>query len=274
MREKLQINTSLVREVLLRFIHDEVTRTGLTKGIVGLSGGIDSSLIAYLAAEALGPASVLGVRMPYRRSSQESLDHAQLVTDALGIQQETVDITPMVDPLIERFPEMDQVRSGNIMSRQRMIILYDQSAAFGGLVIGTSNKTEALLGYSTLFGDSAAAMQPIADLYKMQVRQLAREMGVPPEIINKPPSADLWPGQTDEDEIGFSYDNADQLLFAIIDLRYSPEEAVKMGFPQAFVERVLTLVRRSHYKRRMPIIAKLSNRSIGHDFLYLRDWGT
>jgi NAD+ synthase len=154
-----------------------------------------------------------------------------------------------------------------------MIVLYDQSAAFGGLVVGGGNKTEMLLGYSTLYGDSAAAMHPLGDLYKAQVRQLARELGVPEVIIEKAPTADLWPDQTDEDELGFTYESVDRLLFLIIDRRYTLEEAVEAGFEPEFVEQVSRLVRNSHYKRVPPLVAKLSTRSIGHDFLYLRDWG-
>jgi NAD+ synthase len=270
----LQINTDLARCILSAFIRDEVTRVGFSRAVVGLSGGVDSSLVAYLTAEALGADNVLGLRMPYRSSSQESLDHAQMVIDALGVQHDTVDITPMVDPLFERFPNVDTMRRGNVMARQRMIVLYDQSAAFGGLVVGTSNKTESLLGYSTLFGDSAAALHPLGDLYKNQVRQLARAVGVPEAIVDKSPSADLWPGQTDEGELGYSYDSADQLLYLLVDRRYTLEEAVEAGFERAFVERVWRTVRQSHYKRRPPIVAKISQRTIGHDFLYMRDWGT
>jgi NAD+ synthase len=270
----LEINTGLVRLLLTRFIHDEVTRTGLSRAVIGLSGGIDSSLSAYLAAEALGPGNVLGIRMPYKTSSQDSLDHAEMVVEALGIQQETVDITPMVTPLFERFPDITPLRAGNVMARQRMVIVFDRSAAFCGLVVGTSNKTESLLGYTTLFGDNAAAIQPIGDLYKRQVRQLARSMGVPEAIVAKPPSADLWPGQTDEGELGYTYDEVDQLLYLMVDRRYTSEEAIEAGFPREFVEKVWLTVKKMHYKRHMPVIAKLSQRTIGYDFLYVRDWGT
>jgi NAD+ synthase len=270
----LAINTGLARLLLTRFIHDEVTRTGLTRAVIGLSGGIDSSLSAYLAAEALGPDNVLGVRMPYKTSSADSLEHAGMVIEALGIRHETVDITPMVTPLFERYPDMGPLRAGNAMARQRMIIVYDHSASFGGLVVGTSNKTESLLGYTTLFGDNAAAIQPIGDLYKNQVRQLARAMGVPEVIVSKPPSADLWPGQTDEGELGYSYDEVDQLLYLLVDRRYTPQEVVQAGFPREFVEKVWSTVKRTHFKRHTPVIAKLSQRTIGYDFLYIRDWGT
>ena len=242
--------------------------------MLGLSGGVDSSLVAYLAAAALGPENVLAVRMPYQTSAQSSLDDAQRVIDALGIRHETVEITPMVEPLFEASPGIDATRKGNIMARQRMIVLFDRSMAERALVVGTSNKTEWLLGYTTLYGDSAAAIQPIGDLYKYQVRQLARALGVPQQIIDKAPSADLWPGQTDEGELGFTYDQADQVLYLLIDRHYRVGEVVERGFPRALVERVWRTVKGTQYKRELPVVAKLSRRSIGHDFLYLRDWGT
>jgi NAD+ synthase len=240
--------------------------------VVGLSGGIDSALSTYLSAEALGADNVLAVRMPYRTSSESSLLDADKVIEILGLPSLTISITEMSDPLINTFPDMSNIRRGNIMARLRMTILYDQSAAWGGLVMGTSNKTEFLLGYSTIYGDSGVALQPIADLYKYQVRQLARAVGVPQSIIDKAPSADLWEGQTDEGELGFTYDDVDQVLYLLVDERYTVEETIEEGFERAFVEHVWRRVKANHYKRTMPNIAKLSKRSIGHDFLYLRDW--
>lgn len=274
MQIDLSINTDLARTILTGFIHSEITRSGFEKALVGLSGGIDSALSCYLAAEALGPRNVLAVRMPYRTSSQESLEHAQIVIDALGVQELTIPITEMVEPLINSFPEMSPVRKGNIMARQRMIILYDQSEAFRGLVIGTGNKTEILLGYTTLFGDSACALNPNGDLYKTQVRQLSRALGIPDVIVEKAPTADLWLGQTDEGELGFTYADVDRLLYLLVDQRYSPEDCVAAGFAENFVKKVVERVRRNHFKRVLPPIAKLSNRTVGYDFLYLRDWGT
>ncbi len=270
---RLRINTALARMILVRFLHDAITKVGFQRAVIGLSGGIDSALVAYLTAEAIGAENVLALRMPYKTSSAASLEDAQKVIEALGLRSDTVDITPMVDPLLARFPDMSALRRGNVMARMRMVVLYDQSAAFGGLVIGTSNKTESLLGYSTIYGDNAAAVQPIMDLYKAQVRQLSAEMGVPRSILEKPPSADLWEGQTDEDELGFTYDMADQVLYLLVDERYTVEEAVAEGFERAFVAQLWRQVRRNHYKRTMPNVAKLGRRSIGHDFLYLRDWG-
>ena len=270
----LSINTDLARKILSGFIRSEITRAGFSKAVIGLSGGIDSALSCALAAEALGPENVLAVRMPYKTSSPESLEHAQMVIEQFKVQSETIEITGMVDALITRDPEMSNMRKGNIMARARMIILYDQSEAFRGLVVGTGNKTELLLGYSTLWGDSASALNPIGDLYKAQVRQLSRAMGVPAAIVDKAPSADLWAGQTDENELGFTYDEVDKLLYLLVDQRYSPEECVEAGFDKAFVEKVVTRIRRNQFKRMLPPIAKISNRTVGYDFLYLRDWGT
>jgi len=274
MTDPLNINTDLARRLLVGFLQEEITRVGITRAVIGLSGGIDSALSCFLAAEALGPKNVLAVRMPYRTSAPESLADAQKVIDQLGVQHLTVDITEMAEPLLQRFPEMSNVRRGNIMARTRMIVLYDQSSAFGGLVVGTSNKTEIMLGYSTLFGDSACALNPLGDLYKTQIRQLSRAMGVPASILDKAPSADLWPGQTDENEMGLTYEGVDRLLYLLVDQRYKPEECIEAGFEAGFVNMVVERIRRNHFKRIMPPIAKVSRRTVGYDFLYLRDWGT
>jgi len=214
------------------------------------------------------------VRRPYKTTSPDSLEHAQELIDQLGVPSETIDITAMVDPLIELDPDMSKTRKGNIMARQRMIVLYDRSEDFKGLVIGTNNKAEILLGYTTLFGDSASAINPLGDLYKTQLRQLSRALNIPAAIVDKPPSADLWVGQTDEGELGFTYEEADKLLYLLVDQRYSPQEAIQAGFDERFVKLVVERVRRNQFKRMQPPIAKLSNRTIGYDFLYLRDWGT
>ncbi len=270
---KLEINTELARHLLVSFIRDEITKAGFGRAVLGLSGGVDSALAVTLAAEALGPQNVLALRLPYRNSSPESLTHAQLLLDQLGVATETVDITPMVDPLIEQSPDIDDLRKGNIMARARMIVWYDRSAAWQGLVVGTSNKTELLLGYGTLYGDMASAINPLGDLYKTQVWQLAQAVGVPEEIVRKAPSADLWAGQTDEGEMGLKYAEVDQLLYLLVDERYTPEEAIEAGFDEAYVRRVWRMVANSQFKRRLPIIAKTSQRTVGIDFLYPRDWG-
>lgn len=274
MNVDLTINTDVAHQILTNFIKSEVRRVGFTRAIINLSGGLDSALSCALAAESLGGENVLALRLPYRTSSPDSLEHAQLVADKFKVQCETIDITGMVDPLIERDPEISKTRKGNIMARQRMIILYDRSEVFKALPIGTSNKTEMLLGYTTMWGDMASALNPLGDLYKTQVRQLARSVGIPHEVIEKPPSADLWMGQTDEGELGFTYEQVDKLLFLLVDQRYSAQECVEEGFDQNFVNAVTARVRRNQFKRMMPPVAKLSNRTIGYDFLYLRDWGT
>ena len=274
MKIDLTINPETARSILTRFIHCEITRSGFKRAVIGLSGGVDSALACYLAAEALGPKNVLALRLPYRTSSKDSLVHAQLVIDSLGVESLTFPITNIVDAHVDLVPDSNQVRRGNVMARIRMIMLYDQSEAFNGLVIGTGNKTEILLGYSTLYGDSACALNPIGDLYKTQVRQLAQAMGIPSQIIDKPPSADLWQDQTDEDELGFTYAEVDKLLYLLVDEHFRPEECVSHGFEEQFVRTIVDRIRRYHYKRVMPPVAKLSNRTVGYDFLYPRDWGT
>ena len=274
MKMDLTINTDLTRKILTGFLKSEITRVGFTHAVVGLSGGIDSALSCALAAEALGPENVLAIRMPYASSSPDSLEDAQKTAHGLGVRMDTIEITPMVDPLIQREPQMSKQRRGNLMARARMIVLYDQSEAFKGLVVGTSNKTEILLGYTTLWGDMASALNPIGDLYKTQLRQLACSLNIPKSVIDKPPSADLWVGQTDETDLGFTYEEVDKLLYLLVDQRYDLEDCIEAGFNKSFVETVIGRIRRSQFKRMMPLVAKLSTRTVGYDFLYLRDWGT
>jgi NAD+ synthase len=274
MENNLSIDPELVRKILKEFIRTEISRVGYSRAVINLSGGIDSAVSFLLAAEALGPQNVLAIRLPYRTSSKDSLEHAQMLIDQTGCPSITISITEMTDPLIALDPEMSAIRKGNIMARARMIVAYDQSEAFKGLVVGTGNKTEILLGYTTLYGDSACAINPIGDLYKTQVRQLARALGVPDAIITKPPSADLWADQTDEGELGFTYEEVDKLLFLLVDQRYRPEECVSAGFSEKFVRQVHERIRKNQFKRVLPPIAKLSSRTVGYDFLYLRDWGT
>ena len=274
MKLELAINTDLARTILTGFIRSEVQRVGFERVVIGLSGGIDSALVCVLAAEALGADNVFALRLPYQSSSPDSLEHAQLIIDQFKVRSETLDITPMVDPYFAHEGGISRERKGNIMARARMIVLYDYSYAHKSLVIGTSNKTEILLGYTTLWGDMASAINPIGDLYKTQVFQLSRALNIPEVIINKPPSADLWIGQTDEGELGFTYSEVDKLLLLLVDGRYRPEECVTAGFDEKFVQTVVTRIRRNQFKRMMPLIAKLSNRTVGYDFLYLRDWGT
>lgn len=270
---QLEIDPELVSRILEQFIREEITKVGFRRAVVGVSGGLDSATTLALCARALGPENVLALRMPYRTSNPANMEDALAVIEMFGVHHETVDITPMVEPLFEITPDMDHVRRGNVMARQRMIVLYDRSAAFRGLVVGTGNKTELLLGYTTLYGDSACAINPLGDLYKRQVRQLAAYLGIPERIITKPPSADLWVGQTDEGELGFTYDEADQILYLLYDARWTVEEVVALGFPEQLVRGIVERVRRNQYKRMPPVIAKLSLRTVGIDFRYPRDWG-
>ncbi|MEE9507816.1 MAG: NAD+ synthase [Anaerolineales bacterium] len=267
----LEINTNRTKEILVNFLRNEFQRTGFSHAVVGVSGGVDSSVVCLLASQALGPDNVLAVRMPYKTSSPESLKHSQLIIELSGVKSLTVPITEMVDALVEKFPDADQIRKGNVMARARMIVLYDQSAAFDGLVVGTGNKTEILLGYTTLYGDAACALNPVGDLYKTQIRQLAADIGVPEDIISKPPSADLWIGQTDEDELGFTYADVDRLLVRLVDGRCSIEECVEAGFERGFVMKVIDQIKKSQFKRGLPPIAKLTDRTEGYDFLFLSD---
>lgn len=264
----------LVERVLRLFIANEVKRVGLERVVVGLSGGIDSSVSAALAAGALGATKVLGVMMPYKTSSAGSLEDATEVADFLGIETLTVEVTRQIDAYFEAFPEASQLRRGNKMARERMSILYDLSAERSALVLGTSNKTELLLGYGTLHGDMASAINPLGDLYKTQVWGLGEALGLPDTVIHKPPTADLWEGQTDEQELGFGYAEVDALLYQLIDQRCARAELVGMNFAEDFIDRVLSMVQNSQFKRRLPVIAKVSERTIDSDFRYSRDWGS
>jgi NAD+ synthase len=278
---ELAIDTSVARRVIAEFIRGQLRQAGFERAVVGLSGGIDSGLVAYLVAEAIGPERLLCVMMPYRTSSPASRADAEVVVTRLGCSGEVVDISPMVDGYfgVEGGPvgaagpeglEASPLRRGNFAARTRMSVLYDRSVTWGGLVVGTGNKTETLIGYTTIFGDAASAFNPIGDLYKSQVRQLAVAVGVPATIVRKAPSADLWPGQTDEEEGGFSYPVLDRLLFWRIDKRRSIEEMAALGFEREIVERVDRMIAASEFKRQVPPIAKLGPRTSGIDYLYPR----
>ncbi len=271
-KPSLEIDVHQVRRTLIDFLRTEITRAGFQRGVLGLSGGLDSSLACFLAAEALGPQNVLAIRMPFRTSSPESLEHAALVIEQTGVQSATVPITPVADPFLASIPEDQPVRRGNVLARLRMIVLYDRSAEFKGLVIGTGNKTEIYLGYTTLFGDSACALNPIGDLYKTQVRQLARAIGVPEVILAKPPSADLWPGQTDEGELGFTYARVDQLLTLLVDGGFTPDTCVEAGFDRAFIQAVVDRMQRNEFKRLPAPIGRLTPQTTHGDTSTRRAW--
>ena len=272
--DALSIDRELVRGILVGFVRNEVLKAGFSRVVVGLSGGVDSALSAAIACQALGPENVLPILMPYRTSSAASEADARAVCERLRMEPAVVDISPQVDAYFERFPDADRGRRGNKMARERMTILYDMSWAHRALVIGTSNKTELLLGYGTLFGDMASAINPLGDLYKTQVFALAGIMDLPAQVLSKAPSADLWEGQSDEQELGFGYDRVDALLYHMVDERRTTAELRALGFDDGFIDDVSRRVRGSQYKRRPPLIAKLSARTIDREFRYPRDWGT
>jgi len=269
----LKLNSGVVEKMLIQFIRDEIRNAGFSRGVVGVSGGVDSALVLLLTAKALGAENVLALLLPYRTSSPDSLKDAQSIVRLAGVRSETIDITPMVDAYINRDGDMDDLRRGNVMARERMIVLYDLSAREQALVVGTSNKTEVMLGYGTQYGDTACAINPLGDLYKTQVWQLAEAAGVPKKIVDKKPTADLWAGQTDEGELGFSYKLVDRLLYAMIDERRTDEELIELGFEEHFIEKVKRIVQRNQFKRRPPLVAKVSHRTVNIDFRYPRDWG-
>lgn len=269
----LSIDVEGVHKLLTLFIREETRKIGFNRVVIGISGGIDSALSAYLAADSLGKENVIGCLMPYRQSSKSSLTDGLLICDALGIERHEIRITSMIDSYFENYPDAGNNRRGNKMARERMSILYDQSVIHNALVLGTSNKSELLLGYSTLFGDMASALNPLGDLYKTQVCELSKFLGLPDSVVNKIPSADLWEGQTDEKELGFSYFDVDEILYLLVDMRYRVKDIIELGYDAKFVNRVYEMIKNSQFKRTSPIIAKLSHRTIGKDFRYLRDWG-
>ncbi len=262
----LEINAPLVEQWLVQFIRDEMTRRGFTKAVIGLSGGVDSAVTTYLAARALGPENVLAIRMPYKSSSSDSLAHAQLVIDDLGIEHRTMEITAAVDGYLQQEPDADPARRGNVMARTRMITLFDMSAKHRGVPLGTGNKTERLFGYYTWHADDSPPINPLGDLYKSQVWALARHLGVPADIIDKPASADLIQGQTDEGDFGISYARADELLNWMLN-GWTPADLVARGFDARNIEIVRRRLESTHWKRRLPTVALIGPTAIGESYL-------
>ena len=273
-RHGLRLDTALAEQILVRFIADAISKFDFTRAVVATSGGIDSALTCALAARALGPDNVLALMLPYRTSNPASRGDAETLAQALGVDSQVIDVSQAVDGYLGELDDpTTPVRRGNVMARTRMIATYDQSEAFDALVVGTSNKTELLLGYGTLHGDMASAVNPIGDLYKTQVRQLAAALDLPASILEKPPSADLWQGQSDEDELGFTYEIADEVLYLLVDEWHTADEIVAGGYDADLVAEIRRRVRHTQFKRRPPVIAKLSDRTIDRDFRYPRDWG-
>lgn len=262
----LAIDAALTAEWLTGFLREEFARRGRTRAVLGLSGGLDSAVVAALSARALGPEQVLAVRLPYRTSSEESLAHAQLVIDTFGLASRTLDISAAVDGYLALEPDADATRRGNVMARLRMVALFDLSAKLEALPVGTGNKTERLLGYFTWHGDDAPPINPIGDLFKTQVRALARELRIPSVIIDKPPTADLVAGQTDEGDLGITYAAADEILHWLLH-GYSTEALVAHGFRRDAIHQVRRRLDHTHWKRRGPSVALVSNTAIGESYL-------
>ncbi len=269
--QRLVLNAPLAVAVLTSFIRDAVEVSGTSGVVVGLSGGVDSSLSAALAAQALGPERVHGFLLPYRTSNPASEEDARAVAKHLGVPHRVIEISPMVDAYFAIEMDADPVRRGNKMARERMTILFDQAKKRNALVLGTSNKTEILLGYSTVFGDNASSLNPLGDLYKSQVWQLSRHLGLPSAVIDKAPSADLFPGQTDEGDLGFDYQTADEVLYLLFDEGLRPDEVVARGYDERAVERIVTYEQRFRFKRRLMLIARLSGSAVNLDQEIPRD---
>ncbi len=268
----MKINEPFVEKVLTAFIKDELYKFNYRKGILGLSGGLDSTVGAFLAVKALKPSNVMCLILPYGKSFSTDVKDAQEIAQHLGLKSRTIDISPMVDAYFSKYPTQSLIEKGNKMARERMSILYDFSSREKALILGTSNKTELLLGYGTIHGDMACAINPLGDLYKTQIRQLAQFLGVPEKITKKTPSAGLWIGQTDEKELGLTYEEIDKILFQLVDKRIPKKEIIAQGFKSEAVEKIIRLIKNSEFKRKLPPIPKISSRTVGHDFLYPYDW--
>jgi NAD+ synthase len=269
---RLRLDADLASAALASFVRDAVANAGAAGVVVGLSGGLDSALAAAVAVRALGADRVHAFFLPYRTSDPRSAGDAAATAAALGLALQTIDISPQIDAYFDPVdPRADRLRRGNKMARERMTILFDQAKRLGALVLGTSNKTEILLGYSTLFGDNASSLNPNGDLYKQQVWQLAEHLGVPEAVLRKKPSADLWPGQTSEDELGFDYRIADEILYLLFDQGMTDGEIVERGYPAEIVAKVVERERTNRFKRRLMLIARLSGSAVNLDREIPRD---
>lgn len=269
----MKINAPFVEKVLVSFIKEELSKFNYKKGILGLSGGLDSSVCAWLAVKALGARNVIGLIMPYGKAFSKDVEDAQELARLLKIKSRIIDISPTVDAYFSKYPTENRIAKGNKMARERMSILYDFSVREKALVLGTSNKTELLLGYGTIHGDMASAINPLGDLYKTQIKQLARYLGIPEKIQKKVPTAGLWQGQTDEKEIGLTYQEIDTILFELVDKRKTKKEIISSGHKAEDVDKIVRLIKNSEFKRKLPPIPKISARTVGHDFLFSYDWG-
>jgi NAD+ synthase len=254
---KLKIDTAKVKQKLIRFIRNQTKNAGFAKVLVGLSGGLDSSLVVYLSCLALGKEDVFALILPYKTTSSESLNHAKLIARKYQVKTRFIDITTQIDAYFKDFPDADKIRRGNKMARERMSILYDQSKELNALVVGTSNRSELLLGYGTIYGDIACGFNPLGSLYKTQVRQLAKDLGLPLQIVQKTPTAGLWPGQSDEKELGLTYAQADRLLYYLVDKRFSDRKLAGLGFKKGFIQKVKSRIADNAFKLHTPPIAKI-----------------
>jgi NAD+ synthase len=269
----MKINPAFIEKLLTKFIKEELGKFNFQKAVLGLSGGLDSSVTAFLCEKAIGAQNVLALVLPYGESFEKDVRDAEKVITILGINSRTINIKPMIDAYYSQIPTKNKIIKGNKMARERMSILYDFSSREKAMVMGTSNKTELLLGYGTIHGDMASGINPIGDLYKSQVRKLGQHLQVPEKILQKSPSAGFWPGQTDEKEIGIDYGKLDNILFQLVDLRKSKQEVISMGFSEKTVNQITEMIKNSEFKRKLPPIPKISARTVGHDFLYPYDWG-
>jgi NAD+ synthase len=261
-----------IEQFLVKFLDNEVKKTGLSKVVVGLSGGIDSAVVAVLAKKAFGD-DLLCIKMPSQYSSQSSLDDAKELCDKFQLRYEVISIEPMLKAYEENVKDLDNLRKGNVSARLRMLTLFDISAREGALVLGTSNKSELMLGYGTLYGDLASAINPIGDLYKSEIFEFAKYLQLPNSIISKPPSADLWSGQSDEADLGYTYTQIDYALKLYVEQRLEYDDIISKGVDKELLDMIINRIYKNHFKRKMPIIAKITSRTLNHDFNYPRDIG-